>query len=66
MQLFDFISNIANGKLTDFDYTRQAMAKWDVTDESYLLLSNLNIIDVHNGRIMPERAILIKDKKLES
>ncbi len=65
-KLGDHLSNLASGKMGGFKYKRQPFPQWDVASGEYLLLSNANIIDVNLGEMKEERAILIKDGRIET
>jgi len=61
----DMLSNLASGHLKRFEYRRQPFPQWDVDDNEYFLINNVNIIDVNLGKIRPERSILIGNKRIE-
>lgn len=61
----DFLSNLTAGALHSPEYTRQPVPDWNVKADDYLLLNNVNIVDVNVGSFRKERAILIYKKRIE-
>lgn len=61
----DLVSNLASGKTSNYVYPRQEILDWDVNENEYLFISNVNIIDVNTGSIRKEKGILIRNKKIE-
>lgn len=61
----DVLSNLATGHLKRFEYKRQPFPKWDVDDNEYFLINNVNVIDVNLGEIRQERGVLIRNKRIE-
>ncbi|MEJ2657860.1 MAG: amidohydrolase family protein [Desulfobacterales bacterium] len=61
----DFLSNIASGKITGYNYPRYEIPEWSMKENEYLFISNINIIDVDSGKIMPVRGLLVKDKQID-
>lgn len=61
----DLISNLASGKISNYAYSRQEIPDWDVNENEYLFISNINIVDVNTGSLRKEKGILIKNKKIE-
>jgi len=55
----DFVSNLASGKVSNYVYQRQEIPDWDVNENEYLFISNINIIDVDTRSIRKEKGILI-------
>ena len=53
------IGNISAGKISDYKYDRKKLAQWDLASDSKWIFYNVNIIDVDNGRIHKENALLI-------
>jgi len=62
----DILSNLAAGRLTGAEYVRQPVPAWDVGPHEYVLLSNVNIIDVNLGHIREERGLLIKEEWVDA
>jgi imidazolonepropionase-like amidohydrolase len=53
------LGNISAGKISDYTYDRKKLAQWDLASDSKWIFNNINIIDVDNGRIHKENALLI-------
>jgi len=62
-KLGQFIGNISSGKVSDYKYDCQNFAEWDLPPESKWIFNNVNIINVDNGSIYKENAILIDGTK---
>lgn len=60
----DILSNLASGKIKSYEYPRYKIPEWTVKDNGFVFITNINIIDVNSGKIMEERGILVKDKKI--
>jgi imidazolonepropionase-like amidohydrolase len=60
----DFLSNIASGKIKSYNYPHYQIPDWSLKENDLLFISDINIIDVNSGKIMDERGLLIKDKKI--
>lgn len=46
------------------DLRRKTVPEWSVSPDGYLLLFNVNIVDVNTGEFMEEHGILVKGKKI--
>lgn len=57
------IGNIAAGRISDYKYDRQEFADWQLSPQSKWIFNNVNIIDVENGKIYEEKAVLIDGSK---
>lgn len=57
------IGNISAGKISDYKYDRQELAHWELSPKSKWIFNNVNIVDVDNGSICKEEAILIDGTK---
>jgi imidazolonepropionase-like amidohydrolase len=55
-QLF---GNISAGKVSDYKYDRKELAHWELSSDSKWIFNNINIVDVDNGCIHKEKALLI-------
>ena len=58
-KLGQWLANISAGKTSDYNYHRSNPASWDVPATSKWIFNNVNIVDVDNGHIFHEKAILI-------
>jgi len=58
-----FIGNISAGKISNYKYDRQKLADWNLSPSSKWIFNNVNIVDVDNGKIYDEKAILIDGQK---
>lgn len=61
---WDKVFTIVNKEKSSYKYKRQKMVDWDVEYNEYFLLNNINIIDVNNGKVMKEKALLIHKGKI--
>lgn len=48
-----------------YRYQRQPVPPWEVKPEEYLLLTNAQIVDVDKGKLRQERAVLIRQQRIE-
>ena len=60
----DLLSNLASGKIKSYEYPRYQIPDWPIKENEFMFISNINIINVNSGKIMEERGVLIKDKKI--
>jgi imidazolonepropionase-like amidohydrolase len=54
-----FIGNISAGRISDLQSDRRELANWNLSPESKWFFKNVNIVDVDNGKIYEEGAILV-------
>jgi len=54
------IGNICAGKISDHKCERKKLANWELNPTSKWIISNVNIVDVDQGNICEENAILMK------
>ncbi|MBL7162999.1 MAG: amidohydrolase family protein [Anaerolineales bacterium] len=63
--VWDSITNLAAGRTRSYEYPRQPLPEWNVGEEEYLFLHNLNILDVDVGKIRDERGLLVRNRRIE-
>lgn len=63
--IWNTLTNLAAGRIGSYEYTRQPLSEWDVEEDEYFLLSNVNIVDVRAGRTRGERGVLIRNGRIE-
>jgi imidazolonepropionase-like amidohydrolase len=61
-----FLGEMRNGAMKEFEPKKMAMPKWNVSEHGYFIIDNIHIVDVVNGKLKDERAILIKGNKIDS
>ena len=53
------MGNLSAGKISEYKYDRQKFADWKLPSKSKWTFNNINIVDVDNGSLYEEKAILI-------
>jgi len=61
-QLGQSLGNLAAGKLKEFEFIRKKPVDWYLNEDSIWILENINILDVENGKLFSERAIIVNGK----
>ena len=57
------MGNLAAGKLASFKYLPEKPAKWELSADSNWILINVKIVDVDNGGLFDEEAIIIQGQR---
>lgn len=63
-KLGQILGNLNAGHLKDYKYERQRPAPWSVRENGKWIIKNVRIIDVKQGIIRPETALLIQGKRI--
>ena len=64
-KIWNFLTNLTSGRIKDYNYKRQTIPSWNVGEDECFFLYNVNILDVNQGYIKPEKGILIRNGKIE-
>ncbi|MCP4134739.1 MAG: amidohydrolase family protein [bacterium] len=59
------LGKMANVKFKDYEYKRESFAPWELSEKDQYIIYNINIIDVKNGSLKKENAILISERRIQ-
>lgn len=59
------LGNLGAGHLKDYKYERQKPAPWQVNEKGRWVLKNIKIVDVDQGEIRPQTALLIQGQHID-
>ena len=58
-KLGQVIGNLCAGTFSDYEYPREKPVAWQLSPGAKWIFKNVNIVDVDEGRLFQEQAILI-------